>query len=129
GIGQFGGSGRDALARILKPIHLPFPLFSNFETRVQVTQMDTNQLIRQAGSFDVAYFDPPYNQHPYGSNYFMLNLLLEYRQPESISRVSGIPAGWQRSAYNRRAAAADALRDLLEHAAASHILISYNDEG
>ncbi len=129
GIGQFGGSGRDALQRILKPIRLPFPIFSNFDTEVHVTQMDTNQLVRQAGSFDVAYFDPPYNQHPYGSNYFMLNLLLDYREPKVISRVSGIPAGWQRSAYNRRAAAADALHDLLEHTQASHILISYNDEG
>ena len=30
---------------------------------------------------DLVYLDPPYNQHPYGSNYFMLNLLVDYRAP------------------------------------------------
>lgn len=129
GIGQFGGTGRDALSRILRPILLPFPVLSRFETEVRVTQSDTNALVRTAGPFDIAYFDPPYNQHPYGSNYFMLNLLLNYREPAALSRVSGIPGDWQRSPYNRRDAALDTLRDLLEHTAASHILISYNDEG
>ncbi len=129
GIGQFGGSGRHALSRILRPIRVPFPVLSRFETDVQVTQLDTNQLVRQTGALDLAYFDPPYNQHPYGSNYFMLNLLLEYRPPASISRVSGIPNTWQRSAYNRRAQAREALADLLDNTNASHILISYNNEG
>lgn len=129
GIGQFGGTGRDALSRILRPIELPFPVLSRFETEVRVTQSDTNALVRTLGPLDVAYFDPPYNQHPYGSNYFMLNLLLDYREPATLSRVSGIPGGWQRSAYNRRDAAHHTLSDLLEHTDASHILLSYNDEG
>lgn len=129
GIGQFGGTGRDALSRILRPIELPFPVFSRFESEVRVTQCDTNALVRTVGPLDVAYFDPPYNQHPYGSNYFMLNLLLDYREPATLSRVSGIPSGWQRSDYNRRDAAHHTLCDLLEHTDASHILISYNDEG
>ena len=36
---------------------------------------------REYADLDLAYFDPPYNQHPYGSNYFMLNLLVHYRRP------------------------------------------------
>src|SRR5690606_26040175 len=97
----------------LRPILLPFPVLSRFETEVRVTQSDTNALVRTAGPFDIAYFDPPYNQHPYGSNYFMLNLLLNYREPAALSRVSGIPGDWQRSPYLRRDAALDTLRDLL----------------
>ena len=105
------------------------PVLSRFDCDSIIHQEDANTLADKLDEVDLAYLDPPYNQHPYGSNYFMLNLLLDYREPKVISRVSGIPADWQRSAYNRRAAAADALHDLLEHTQASHILISYNDEG
>ena len=38
----------------------------------------------------VLILDPPYNQHPYGSNYFMLNLICDYREPVEISAVSAI---------------------------------------
>jgi adenine-specific DNA-methyltransferase len=78
---------------------------------------------------DVAYFDPPYNQHPYGSNYFMLNLLCNYREPARVSRVSGIPTDWRRSAYNRPREAEDALSALITGVPASYILLSYNNEG
>ena len=34
---------------------------------------DINILIdKLPDNFDLVYLDPPYNQHPYGSNYFML---------------------------------------------------------
>jgi adenine-specific DNA-methyltransferase len=78
---------------------------------------------------DVAYFDPPYNQHPYGSNYFMLNLLVDYKRPEDVSRVSGIPVDWNRSQYNRRRDAEIALLDLTEKVKAKFVLISYNSDG
>ncbi len=102
GIGQFGGKGRDALSRILGEISLPFPVFSNFSAECKITREDANQLVGTLKDFDVAYFDPPYNQHPYGSNYFMLNLLVDYRRPQTVSPVSGIPQEWNRSRYNKR---------------------------
>ncbi len=129
GVGRFGGQNGDALPRILGRIELPFPIFSRFECDVQVHREDANRLVRGLPPLDVAYFDPPYNQHPYGSNYFMLNLIATYEEPAAISDVSGIAQGWQRSAYNRRAAARDALEDLLTHTPATHMLISYNSEG
>jgi adenine-specific DNA-methyltransferase len=129
GVGQFGGSNRDALTRIRGRIELPFPIFSRFECDVEVRQQDANELVRLLPDLDLAYFDPPYNQHPYGSNYFMLNLIAKHEEPREISDVSGIAQGWTRSAYNKRAAAPEALADLIEHTDASHILISYNSEG
>ena len=75
------------------------------------------------------YVDPPYNQHPYGSNYFMLNLLARYERPDRISRVSGIPVDWQRSGYNKRAKSLPLLRQLLKESSAPFILVSFNDEG
>ena len=43
--------------------------------------------------------------------------------------VSGIPADWKRSSYNRRAEAAESLRRLLAALPARFILLSYNSEG
>lgn len=129
GVGRFGGNQRDALTRILGKIELPLPIFSQFECDVSVRQGDANALVRTLTDLDLAYFDPPYNQHPYGSNYFMLNLIVRNQEPAAISRVAGIAEGWQRSEYNRRHAALKALCDLVEHTSASHVLISYNSEG
>ncbi|MDR1470865.1 MAG: DNA adenine methylase, partial [Spirochaetaceae bacterium] len=82
GIGQFGGLNQDALFRITGDIVLPFPIFSNFETDVLIYNGDSNDIIKELPDVDIAYLDPPYNQHPYGSNYFILNLILDYKYPE-----------------------------------------------
>ncbi len=129
GIGQFGGAGRNALSRILAPISLPQPLFSNFDCEQHILQGDATDIARSLPELDLAYLDPPYNQHPYGSNYFMLNFLLEYRRPAALSRVSGIPQGWNRSAYNKRQEALPALLGLLAALPARFALLSYNSEG
>lgn len=129
GVGQFGGHGRDALQRIQKPIALPLPVFSHFAVPASVYQRDANALISQLPPVDLAYLDPPYNQHPYGSNYFMLNLLLRYERPTELSEVSGIPPDWQRSAYNRRRDALPALEHLVRGLNARFLLISFNSEG
>lgn len=129
GVGQFGGDGRDALTRIKRDIHIPVPVLSNFSCTVDIYQDDANEIIRQAPEADLAYIDPPYNQHPYGSNYFMLNLVADYRQPREISAVSGIPVNWNRSAYNKRSAAIDAFEDLVRQIKARFLLVSFNCEG
>ena len=141
GTGQFGGNGKNALSRIKGQIRLPFPVFSDFECKSRVFSEDANLLVQNPalydkfytsdGSFDLAYFDPPYNQHPYGSNYFMLNLLAEYRRPdcEMISRVSGIPRDWNRSAYNKKRRVAEVFYDLVKNTHAKYLLVSFNSEG
>jgi adenine-specific DNA-methyltransferase len=129
GIGRFGGTNEDALSRIMAPIILEPPVLSNFECEYLVLQSDINKVIDTLGEFDLAYYDPPYNQHPYGSNYFMLNLIARYERPERISKVSGIPENWQRSGYNVRSKCFVLLRDLLLRTKARFILLSYNNEG
>lgn len=129
GIGQFGGSGKDALTRITGEIDIDAPLFSNFECEWEVHQSDANQLVNQLKEVDLAYLDPPYNQHPYGSNYFMLNLLVDYKRPAEVSNVSGIPVDWRRSRYNARPEAEAALFELVRALQAKFVLISYNSEG
>jgi adenine-specific DNA-methyltransferase len=129
GLGQFGGKNEDALSRIKGDIQLCFPLFSDHECEVDCRGEDANLLADRVGEVDLAYLDPPYNQHPYGSNYFMLNLIADYKRPDSISRVSGIPRDWQRSRYNRAAEAERALADLALRLPAKFLLVSFNSEG
>ena len=128
-IGRFGGSGSDALVRIMGEIRLDVPVLSNFECEYSVLQEDANAAARRLKGLDLVYVDPPYNQHPYGSNYFMLDLLVRYQHPERISRVSGIPADWQRSGYNVRARSLPLLKELLETVDAPFLLVSFNNEG
>jgi len=129
GIGQFGGSKGDALFRIKGDIVLPFPVFSNFNCDYTVYNGDANVIVKEAPEVDLAYLDPPYNQHPYGSNYFMLNVILENKYPKGISSVSGIPDNWNRSAYNKKQCAYKALSGLVADIKAKYILISFNSEG
>lgn len=128
-IGRFGGSNSDALTRIKGDVILRTPILSRFDCEVRVFQEEANALVRCLPDLDLAYFDPPYNQHPYGSNYFMLNLLVHYRRPKSISKVSGIPVDWRRSDYNIRTRSLPRLRDLFRAVDAKFILLSFNDEG
>lgn len=129
GIGKFGGAAGDAVTRILAPIELEVPVTSLVKTEHEVYQEDANALARQLDMFDLVYIDPPYNQHPYGSNYFMLNLLTNYERPTDTSKVSGIPTDWNRSAYNVRKQALPLLADLFASVPARFLLISFNSEG
>lgn len=129
GIGQFGGLNQDALFRITGDIVLPFPIFSNFETDILICNGDSNNIIKELPEVDIAYLDPPYNQHPYGSNYFMLNIIFNYKYPKNTSKISGIPENWNRSNYNKENYAYSALSDLVKNIKAKYVLISFNSEG
>ena len=62
GIGCFGASGKDALTRILGKIELKKPVFSNFESELEIFQKDAVELAGELQKLDIAYLDPPYNQ-------------------------------------------------------------------
>lgn len=133
GTGQFGGNGQNALSRILGRIKLPFPVFSEYKCPFKVFNYNANDFVldEKNGPYDLAYFDPPYNQHPYGSNYFMLNLIAKYEEPDVnlISRVSGIPKDWNRSAYNKKKKVSEVFLNLVQNVNARFVLISFNSDG
>ncbi len=128
GIGQWGGEGQNALSRITAKMTLAMPVFSNYNVPFSIFQKDANILASELDC-DLCYIDPPYNQHPYGSNYFMLNLITEYKKPKDISRVSGIAKGWNKSVYNVKNKASESFFELINNLKAKIILISYNNEG
>ena len=129
GIGQYGGDGRNALFRILSDINLKLPVFSNFECESVVLQKDANLLAEDLPPVDLVYMDPPYNQHPYASNYFMLNLINSYKRPDEVSKVSGIPLNWNKSQYNKKQTAHESMFDLCSKLKAKYLLISFSSDG
>ena len=132
GVGCFGGKGRCALSRIMHQIQLDVPVWSKREFGVEVSQGDATQFVDSIQEqVDLVYLDPPYNQHPYGSNYFMLNLIAENKKPEQVSKVSGIPTNWQKSPYNQRGQAAYKMQELIKTCMSKsrYVVISYNNEG
>lgn len=132
GIGCFGGKKGDALGRIMKPIAIELPIWSEEVVPVHCSQLDVVDLLSTLpDNLDLIYLDPPYVSAPYGSNYFMLNLILQGNMPSKVSKVSGIPSDWKRSAFNYHASAITAMTELLARTAkkAKYLLISYNNEG
>jgi len=129
-IGQFGGNGKNALSRIMCEITLDYPIFSDYECKTKTFNMDINVLItKMKKQVDLVYYDPPYNQHPYGSNYHMLNTIAKYEEPKELSKVSGIPTNWNKSTYNKKQSAIDSFNHLIKNTNSKYILLSYNNEG
>ena len=129
GLGKFGGNGENALPRILGAIELRRPVLSDFDCESHIFQKDAGELAKELPATDLVYLDPPYNQHPYGSNYFMLNVINDNRLAGRLSRVSGIPEGWNRSDYNKQSLALTAFEQLISDLNARYVLVSYNSEG
>ena len=129
GIGCFGGAAHNALTRIYGRIELKEPVFSNFNSHVEIYKKDAVELSGELGKIDVAYLDPPYNQHPYGSNYFMLNLIIKNRLDVGVSRISGITQDWNHSVFNRKETALNSMEKIIDDLQAAYIIVSYNSEG
>ncbi len=129
GLGCFGGAGKDALKRILGRVELEPPIFSAFDCQRELFQEDAEALAAKLKGLDLAYLDPPYNQHPYGSNYFMLNLLVKNKIDAELSPVSGIVQNWNHSQFNKAKLALASLERIVAALDAKFVIISYNSEG
>ena len=128
-IGKFGGEKENALTRILGEIKLESIVLSDNECERLHYRKDINELIGELDEMDLVYYDPPYNQHPYGSNYHMLNTIIDYVEPQELSEVAGIPKKWNKSNYNKKKDAVVSFDDLIQNTKSKYIMISYNNEG
>ena len=129
GIGCFGENRKNEPPRIFGKIELKTPVFSNFESGLEIFQKDAVVLSKELKNLDITYLDPPYNQHPYGSNYFMLNLILKNKLDANISKVSGIVQNWNRSVFNKPYAALSSMEEIISGISSKYVIISYNSEG
>lgn len=137
----WGGQTGTALYRIMADLHLEPAVFHDNGRENHALQLDAALLAEQSQRekpYDVAYFDPPYNQHPYSSNYHVLNTLTLWDKPPLSPKITGhgdksaIRMDWRkdrRSAYNHATTASREYKKLLENINARWICTSYSTDG
>ena len=80
----WGGQTGTALYRIATDLRLDMPVFWDNGRENLVFREDAQALAERlvaARRSTIAYLDPPYNQHPYGSNYHVLNSVVLWDKP------------------------------------------------
>ncbi|MFO1076167.1 MAG: DNA adenine methylase [Planctomycetota bacterium] len=133
----WGGSNGTALHRILAELRLSPVRFLPSPRHHRVLQLDALRLRDVLGAtVDVAYLDPPYNQHPYASNYHVLNSLVLWDKPALPPATTrgfraAIRPDWRarRSPFNHRGDALAAYTALLAGTDARFLLTSYSTDG
>jgi len=79
---------------------------------------------------DVAYVDPPYNQHSYLGNYHVWETLVCWDAPEFYGTAcKRVDCRERRSPFNSRRAFLPALERLLASVASPVLVVSFSDEG
>jgi adenine-specific DNA-methyltransferase len=135
----WGGSNGTARYRICGDLRLePAALCDNGQAN-EVTRLDAQSFAREHGaSYEFVYVDPPYNQHPYGSNYHVLNSVALWDKPALAPKIGGrgdksaIRLDWRterRSPYNHAKLASQAIAGLLDTIPARWIAVSYSTDG
>jgi adenine-specific DNA-methyltransferase len=142
----WGGKTSTALYRILSRLTLRPPVLldnrqDNVSTREDVQQLASRLPDLLGERPDIAYLDPPYNQHPYGSNYHVLNTVVLWDKPPLNPSIlvdgkkhekSAIRRDWRterRSPYNHENQALSALQSLVASIEARWLLVSYSTDG
>ena len=115
--------------RSYKPLRLDVPQLLAGSGRAVLG--DARQLAGQLGHADLAYLDPPYNQHRYFTNYHVWETLVAWDRPEhygvACKRVDARDTS-TKSVFNAKREMPDALRDTIAAIDADVLVVSYNDE-
>lgn len=138
----WGGQTKTALYRIAADLILaPIQFYNNHQNNL-IFRMDAQSLAEQLHhmnlpEYSIAYLDPPYNQHPYGANYHVLNSITLWDKPEVSPQIthqekSAIRKDWRKerkSAYTVRKQATQAYQKLLQTLPTRWIATSYSTDG
>jgi adenine-specific DNA-methyltransferase len=92
---------------------------------------DAADLASRLGPFDLAYLDPPYNQHRYFTNYHIWETLVAWDAPEHYGvacKRADARDGATRSVFDRRHEMPGALERVIRTVPARVVVLSYNDE-
>jgi adenine-specific DNA-methyltransferase len=91
---------------------------------------DANGLAGALAGIDLAYVDPPYNQHSYLGNYHVWETLVRGDRPEHYGvACKRADCRTRKSAYNSRREAWTVLADLIDSLATPWVIVSVSDEG
>ena len=83
------------------------------------------------GPVDLAYLDPPYNQHRYDANYHVWETLVAWDDPPAYgvaAKREDLRSPTGRSPFNRRRTMPGALADVVSAVDADVLVLSYNNE-
>jgi len=95
----------------------------------QATRLEAREAARQL-SGDVAYLDPPYNQHSYLGNYHVWESLVLWDKPEVYGVAhKRVDCKQRKSDFNRKTAFLDAWSETVDAVDARHLIVSFSDEG
>ena len=97
--------------------------------RCEAHQLDA---LEAAGrlSADVAYLDPPYNQHSYLGNYHVWESLVLWDKPEVYGvACKRVDVKERKSDFNAKRRASSALEAVISALDATHLIVSFNNEG
>jgi adenine-specific DNA-methyltransferase len=114
--------------RSFRPLELRVPLLLSGPGRA--VRGDACAVASELGEFDLAYLDPPYNQHRYEANYHIWETLVAWDAPEHYGvacKRTEVREG-ERSAFNSRRTMPDALAQVVRDVRARLLVLSYNDE-
>lgn len=92
---------------------------------------DVNEVVAELPHFDLAYLDPPYNQHSYFGNYHIWETLVAWDAPEhygvACKRIDCRDPE-NKSAFNSRPKMKAALEAVVMAVPADLLILSYNNE-
>ncbi|HXQ58813.1 MAG TPA: DNA adenine methylase [Acidimicrobiales bacterium] len=91
---------------------------------------DARAVVGGLGDYDLAYLDPPYNQHRYEANYHIWETLVAWDAPSHYGvacKRTEIRDG-PRSAFNSRRTISESLAQVVRDVRAEVVVLSYNDE-
>lgn len=92
---------------------------------------DATELAGRLGPFDLAYLDPPYNQHRYFTNYHVWETLVADDRPEHYgvaAKRADARDPRTKSPFNSRRTMPAALASTIAAVDAEVVVVSYNDE-
>lgn len=92
---------------------------------------DACELAAAIGAHDLAYLDPPYNQHRYAANYHIWETLVAWDAPAHYGvacKRADLRDPGATSAFNRKRRMPAALARVIRDVAADVVVLSYNDE-
>ena len=116
--------------RALRPLRLKAPELTPGTGRA--LRGDAATIVPTLEPMDVAYLDPPYNQHRYFTNYHVWETLVRWDAPEhygvACKRVDARDEA-TRSPFNSKRTIASALAGVIEAVRADTVVVSFNNEG
>lgn len=92
---------------------------------------DACEVVPNLPSFDLAYLDPPYNQHRYFTNYHIWETLVRWDAPEPYGvamKRSDARSDTTKSVFNKKREMPNALANVIHSVNARVVLLSYNNE-